>query len=62
MFSLRCQKHCFKDYSEPEMQKNLTITIADVVAQSVATIVRGVFPVQLRTVFMSRPVPVRVRR
>ncbi len=44
------------------MQKNLTIILADVVAQSVITIVRGVFAVQLRTVFVSRPVPVRVRR
>ncbi len=44
------------------MQKNLTIILADVVAQSVITIVRGVFAVQLRTDFVSRPVPVRVRR
>jgi hypothetical protein len=44
------------------MQKNLTIILADVVAQSVITIVRGVFPVQLRTVFFRRPIPVRVRR
>lgn len=62
MFSLRCQKHLNQDHSSLEMQKNLTIILADVVAQSVITIVRGVFAVQLRTVFVSRPVPVRVRR
>jgi hypothetical protein len=44
------------------MQKNLTIILADVVAQSVITIVRGVFPVRLRTVFFFQPIPVRVRR
>ncbi len=51
-----------KHISPFEMQKNLTIILADVVAQSAITIVRGVFAVQLRTVFVSRPVPVRVRR
>lgn len=44
------------------MQKNLTIQLADVVAQSVITILRGVFPVHPRTVFVSRPIPVVVRR
>jgi hypothetical protein len=44
------------------MQKNLTIILADVVAQNVITIVRGVFPVRLRTVFVFQPIPVRVRR
>lgn len=44
------------------MQKNLTIILADVVAQSVITIVRGVFPVRLSTVFFFQPIPVRVRR
>jgi hypothetical protein len=45
-----------------KMQKNLTIILADVVAQSVITIVRGVFPVRLCTVFFFQPIPVRVRR
>ena len=44
------------------MQKNLTKILADVLAQVAGTIVRGVFPVQLRTVFYIHPVPVRVRR
>ncbi len=35
--------------------------LADVSASAEA-IVRGVFPVQLRAVFVCRPVPVRVRR
>ena len=43
------------------MQKNLTIILADVTATAV-TILRGVFPVQPRTVFVSRPIPVVVRR
>lgn len=45
-----------------KMQKNLTIILADVIAQAVITIVRGVFPVRLRTVFYFQPTPVRVRR
>jgi hypothetical protein len=44
------------------MQKNLTIILADVIALAVITIVRGVFPVRLRTVFYFQPTPVRVRR
>ena len=44
------------------MQKNLTIILADVVAQVAITIVRGVFPVRLSTVFFFQPIPVRVRR
>lgn len=43
------------------MQKNLTIILADV-ATTLVTILRGVFPVQPRTVFISRPIPVVVRR
>jgi hypothetical protein len=43
------------------MQKNLTNILADA-ATLVEAILRGVFPVQLRTVFHCRPVPVRVRR
>ena len=43
------------------MQKNLTIILADVFAWA-NTIVRGVFPVHLRTVFFRRSIPVGVRR
>ncbi|RZS71285.1 hypothetical protein EV199_3187 [Pseudobacter ginsenosidimutans] len=44
------------------MQKNLHYTLADVMALTASTIVRGIFPVQLRTVFYFQPVPVHVRR
>lgn len=43
------------------MKKNLTILIADVLANA-GTILRGVFPVHPRTVFVLRSIPVVVRR
>jgi len=36
--------------------------LADVVASGAITILRGVFAVPARTVFVGQPVPVRVRR